>query len=72
MFLGKQIQHILVVILQRLGSTFLPCITNKHEMKYERCMDATVFCVSEIDHELILASSVHKLTEAKNLWVRKS
>lgn len=41
-------------------------------MKYERCMDATVFCVSEIDHELILASSVHKLTEAKNLWVRKS
>lgn len=35
MFLGKQIQHILVVILQRLGSTFLPCITNIHEMKYE-------------------------------------
>lgn len=35
-------------------------------------MDATVFCASEIDHKLILASSIYKLTvEAKKLWVRK-
>lgn len=34
--------------------------------------DATVFCASEIDHKLILASSIYKLTvEVKNLWVRK-